>query len=388
MAWIKSFSVQGLAGRKSEVSHELNRDVNILWGTNGCGKTSLLKILHAALYNDATSISAVPFQRAEVVFYSPSADTVFTRTLDRDAQVGHKVEDDDGEIFYVDDETHEVIAAEEIAWKTTPEPSTPIIRFTHSYLPISRSSERGIGGQVRISRNRAGHAVLDEVSFDEMYANHIQDLWARYSTELLGKTTEIQQRGFAELARTVIEQPEGATQDDDVIAAPDALRSVRSFFRSQNLDPPRTNISDFSRHYKNNFLFRRLVNDMVALQDEIEITRSPPRKIEKLLETLFYGQKKFRFTRRNIIAMSSTGQNVPLSALASGEKQLLRLFLECLAAGHNSILVDEPEISLHVDWQHNLLSYLENINPKVQVIAATHSPEIMAQIPDSKIFEL
>ena len=48
----------------------LNRDVNIFWGLNGTGKTSLLKILHAAMLNDAASIVQVPFESASVVLES------------------------------------------------------------------------------------------------------------------------------------------------------------------------------------------------------------------------------------------------------------------------------------------------------------------------------
>ena len=50
---------------------------------------------------------------------------------------------------------------------------------------------------------------------------------------------------------------------------------------------------------------------------------------------------------------------IPLEALSSGEKQLLQLLLECLAAGANPILIDEPELSLHVDWQTDLLATCE-----------------------------
>ena len=43
---------------------------------------------------------------------------------------------------------------------------------------------------------------------------------------------------------------------------------------------------------------------------------------------------------------------------------------------------------MHIDWQHKLLSSLQQLNPSMQLIAATHSPEIMADLPDDKIFRI
>ena len=43
------------------------------------------------------------------------------------------------------------------------------------------------------------------------------------------------------------------------------------------------------------------------------------------------------------------------------------------------LLIDEPEISLHVSWQLDFLHDIESIcnNKKIQVIVATHSPQII-----------
>jgi predicted ATP-dependent endonuclease of OLD family len=56
--------------------------------------------------------------------------------------------------------------------------------------------------------------------------------------------------------------------------------------------------------------------------------------------------------------------------------------------GNHSLIVDEPELSMHIDWQKKLLWTLHGLNPKIQQIMATHSPEIMAEIPDDRIFRL
>ena len=70
MSHIVSFRIEGLAGRKEPLELELNRDTNIFFGLNGSGKTSLLKILNAAMSNETANLRNVPFTAAKVSIYS------------------------------------------------------------------------------------------------------------------------------------------------------------------------------------------------------------------------------------------------------------------------------------------------------------------------------
>lgn len=71
----------------------------------------------------------------------------------------------------------------------------------------------------------------------------------------------------------------------------------------------------------------------------------------------------------------------PISALSSGERQLLvmlaHLSLNPDLAGSGVFIVDEPELSLHIDWQEKFVDAIREANPKVQLILATHSPAII-----------
>ncbi len=62
--------------------------------------------------------------------------------------------------------------------------------------------------------------------------------------------------------------------------------------------------------------------------------------------------------------------------LSSGEKQAFLLLLTCLLQ-HNKpaiLLLDEPEISLHIEWQAIIIKMMRELNPNCQIIAVTHSP--------------
>ena len=74
---------------------------------------------------------------------------------------------------------------------------------------------------------------------------------------------------------------------------------------------------------------------------------------------------------------------------SSGEKQILILLIQALLAEDKPIVyvVDEPELSLHVTWQEQLLSTLRGLSQGLQIIVATHSPDMVGPFTD-KLIEL
>lgn len=67
------------------------------------------------------------------------------------------------------------------------------------------------------------------------------------------------------------------------------------------------------------------------------------------------------------------------TVLSAGEKQLLLIILTVfMQNGKDAVLVmDEPEISMHVDWQRRLIDVILKLNPNCQLIIATHSPSMI-----------
>ena len=78
---------------------------------------------------------------------------------------------------------------------------------------------------------------------------------------------------------------------------------------------------------------------------------------------------------------SGNGEAIPLSDLSSGEQHELVLVYELLFKVEEGsvILIDEPELSLHVSWQKRFISDLQKIQnlKKLKIIIATHSPQII-----------
>lgn len=74
--------------------------------------------------------------------------------------------------------------------------------------------------------------------------------------------------------------------------------------------------------------------------------------------------------------------------LSSGEKQLLIILLTVLCQEEKQavLLLDEPEISMHLRWQYELIDIIRHLNPHCQVVIATHSPSIFNDGWRDKVF--
>jgi predicted ATP-dependent endonuclease of OLD family len=80
---------------------------------------------------------------------------------------------------------------------------------------------------------------------------------------------------------------------------------------------------------------------------------------------------------------------IELSDLSSGEKQMIIFLGETLLQEGNThiFLADEPELSLHVEWQESLVDNIKALNPEAQIFFATHSPDIISTY-DKCVFDM
>lgn len=84
---------------------------------------------------------------------------------------------------------------------------------------------------------------------------------------------------------------------------------------------------------------------------------------------------------KGITIRTLEGDRLSLTELSSGERQLLLLLCNTIVARDKSklFIIDEPEISLNVKWQRNLLDVLLSLtnNSDLQFLIATHSIEMV-----------
>ena len=80
----------------------------------------------------------------------------------------------------------------------------------------------------------------------------------------------------------------------------------------------------------------------------------------------------------NKLIFKYQGKHLHLENLSSGEKQFLLIIFRIFLMEEQPyiLLMDEPEISLHIDWQYELINIIRELNPNCQVIISTHSPSV------------
>lgn len=105
------------------------------------------------------------------------------------------------------------------------------------------------------------------------------------------------------------------------------------------------------------------------------------------------------FERKELVYDDSTfsasindadGQPISWKVLSSGEKQVASLFTHLILSKDNeqTVIIDEPELSLSVPWQKSLLPDIMSSGRCNLLIAVTHSPFIYANDLDQNVVDI
>jgi len=130
-------------------------------------------------------------------------------------------------------------------------------------------------------------------------------------------------------------------------------------------------------------------NKMIELlnsDDEQERSKAaslslPKKRFQDMVDNLFSYTHKTIDRKRNDIAFYQNNELLFPNKLSSGEKQMLVILLTVLVRDneHCVLFMDEPEASLHIEWQQKLISMIRELNPNEQIILTTHSPAVIME---------
>ena len=85
------------------------------------------------------------------------------------------------------------------------------------------------------------------------------------------------------------------------------------------------------------------------------------------------------------VTLGESVDAIDSGALSAGEKQMLSFLCYNAFYSDSIIFIDEPELSLHPDWQRRLFPTLLKQQSGNQFIAATHSPFIYSKYEDYEL---
>ena len=102
-------------------------------------------------------------------------------------------------------------------------------------------------------------------------------------------------------------------------------------------------------------------------------------RFQDIVDDLFSETGKHIVRTENEIRFTQIGEIPMPYQLSSGEKQMLAILLTVLVEDDLPyvLFMDEPEVSLHIEWQKRLIDLILELNPHVQIILTTHSPAVV-----------
>ena len=113
--------------------------------------------------------------------------------------------------------------------------------------------------------------------------------------------------------------------------------------------------------------------------DAAQHLSEPKKRFQDIVDELFEETGKKIVRTENEIRFSQIGETLVPYQLSSGEKQMLAILLTVLVEDNEPyvLFMDEPEVSLHIEWQKRLIELILELNPNVQIILTTHSPAVI-----------
>ena len=127
-------------------------------------------------------------------------------------------------------------------------------------------------------------------------------------------------------------------------------------------------------------------NKMIALLNGDEAQRAmagnlakPKARFQDMLDELFCYTGKKIDRQSNELSFLQFGESITAYQLSAGEKHMLVILLTALlrCGEHSVLFMDEPEASLHIEWQEQLITMIRELNPDIQLILTTHSPAVI-----------
>ena len=432
--FIESFKITKLWGYR-DIDLTFNNDVNVLIGPNASGKTTILNLLHSILSADLQSVLNVNFDQAVIKLRSfkgrsertikvDAADGIFSVgkkkfDLDIDSIVDRRFADVDiissrkfsGSYVTLEKGSYgsgtvirpfvrgmrvqkilydELIGLVPIVW-------LPVSRR----LPVTEDEEEG--------HTRTGSVESVDLRLDELL-DELSDYHSRLNAQLSKRYKEFEHQVLSVMLynrehdqiKSIPPSLPTETEKTQLLRAFEAAgllnkqmqSRIDEHFAAAEETLKRIHESENIGFDLEDFLVLPLIRrtkSMVEYAEELEKDRerifAPLRLYEETVNS-FLNEKSAEVDESGQLKIESLSQGTlnPF-VLSSGEKQILILLTQALLRVDEPVvyIADEPELSLHVSWQEKLLESLVKLGGQIQVIVATHSPDIVGKFMDKVI---
>lgn len=411
--WLK---IQGFKEKDRVVEINFSSEsASVIYGENGCGKTSLLRLIHSILTKDEDSLLKDNVEIIELIVTDENNNEIYAKikrvnglvlTEACEEPVLPKKYDwnqlDSTKIGEMSSILFGVNRGITVKSEVSPE---QIERFLISEARIYKNILRGdissfchdlsfylnrYSGRRSVFVRKSAFFHRKNSLVDKIDMTVIEDLIYKTYKEAQFERTESVKSILVETLAYVIYPKEDAKEtitkmpinfsellknnrqkllevlslnNDDIFQ-----KNIIKILRENDVDKVLKECSE------NNVLLNLLLKLILLLQDDNQL-----QEIDKLVE-IFNEQinhrKKLVVNDDGVLIQFKDSDNTHgIQMLSSGEKQLLTLLSVLIVEGKKKdiVMIDEPELSLNLKWQREIISIFSDIAPNTQIIVASHS---------------
>lgn len=434
---IKRLEIKSLHGIYN-YNVSFNDDLTFIYGENGCGKTTILDIVSSIVTGKIYNLFGYKFDEI-ILSYRETKRSRLNKVRIRTIGDSYEMSlnrTDKHEIIEVTRKLDELYSRDEDEYSYDRRfmhkyefPRFLRQTFNYIYLPLSRNSQDGIDITEAIAYRRRRALYSEKDLVNKNYLNdslrYIEDIVrtgcirissaenainAQFRSNILTSSLKVtSEYDFTRLLSSVRDKKTLQSIESNQAEYIRTLKSIGEWNEDTNkrvdkfFQKYRTAFEDAQKEESAgrpsvtidfllmNMEFNR-IKEIAAQAQKIETEKEKIRTpITAFLSTVndFFGvgedKKHIKINNEGkiIVVAEKPYRKLSLYNLSSGEKQIIIIFaclIFGLPAGRGGIyIIDEPEASLHLAWQKNFVESIQKVNNSIQLIFATHAPEIISR---------
>lgn len=403
---------------------EFNDDVTFLYGNNGCGKTTILNILTSIITGRVYELSKYHFTSISLIYLSQNAESLKDITIKKNKDTSTIIlnynnknhEIDIQGIRIMNSRSEEVNEIEHFYFNEYSVLSDIKNEFNYIYLPLNRNGSINelsprfsrrthrlnnlasyysdmtlidVAGLVNEAYNRINFTLskINEKFSEELLKSFLDIENISNSHQLLAYANKLNPSEITKIKNDYTDVLKAIKKWDNTTE-----KKITDFFESL-LNDVKKSESEASFSIEILFKLSELIKITNVIEKAEKIEQSKINVLQPLSNFLTAVNKFINMkTIKKEICIDNEGQiylktpykkRVNLQQLSSGEKQIVTFFAYLIFGlqdtNQSLFIVDEPELSLHLQWQCQFVDTLLELNPNIQLIFATHAPEIIGR---------